>query len=87
VPSGSVAVVITGGAAFIVIESAFESLYEAPFSVFEAMTVKLLVPTAAEVGVPVIAPVEALSDKPAGKAPKVTAHVIGWVPLATSVWL
>jgi hypothetical protein len=38
-------------------------------------------------GDPEIIPVEALSDKPAGKVPDVTLHVIGGVPVAASVWL
>jgi len=38
------------------------------------VTVKLIVPTCGPVGVPVIAPVDVFSDKPAGKLPLVTDH-------------
>ena len=52
---------------------------------FVALTVKLY--AFAVVGVPVIAPVVAFKLKPAGNAPLATAHVIGVVPVALSVWL
>lgn len=61
---------ITGALALIVIPSAFDAAF-APASV--ACAVKLLV--AAPVGVPLIIPVDGASDKPAGSAPAVTAHV------------
>ena len=38
------------------------------------VTVKLMVPTCGPVGVPVIAPVDALSESPEGKLPVVIAH-------------
>ena len=37
------------------------------------VTVKLIVPTCGPVGVPVMAPVAAFSERPAGKLPVVTA--------------
>lgn len=38
------------------------------------VTLKLMVPTCGPVGVPVIAPVDALRESPEGKLPLVTAH-------------
>ena len=48
-----------------------------------ALTVKLYV--SADVGMPVIAPVEAFKLSPAGKLPLVTVQVIGVVPVALSL--
>ena len=52
---------------------------------FVALTVKLNGPAA--VAVPVIAPVVAFRLKPVGRLPLDTAHVIGVVPVAVSLWL
>ena len=52
---------------------------------FVALIVKLNVP--ADVGVPVMAPVVPFKLKPIGNVPLATAHVIGIVPVALSVWL
>ena len=52
---------------------------------FVTLTVKLYV--SADVGMPVIAPVDALKLRPAGRLPPVTAQVIGVVPVALSLWL
>ena len=52
---------------------------------FVAFTVKFDVP--AVVGVPVIAPVVAFKIKPTGSVPFSTAHIIGVVPVAASLWL
>ena len=50
------------------------------------VTVKLNAPVA--VGVPVNAPVEPLSERPAGKVPAVTDQVnVAGVPVAVKVWL
>ena len=46
-------------------------------------SVKFEVP--AVVGVPVIAPVEAFNDRPAGKLPTTVAHVYGVVPPAATI--
>ena len=55
-------------------------------SVSVARTVKSDAPL--PVGVPVMAPLLALSDSPAGSAPDETAKVYGPVPpLAVTVWL
>jgi hypothetical protein len=43
-----------------------------------AVTVKFVVPEA--LGVPVMAPVELLSERPVGKLPVVTAHEYGVTP-------
>ena len=45
------------------------------FSESVTVTVKLIAPVCGPVGVPVIAPVVLLSERPAGKLPVVTAHV------------
>ena len=51
-----------------------------------AVTWKLLVP--GDVGVPEITPVEPLRDRPPGRAPLVTAQLIGELPpVLASVWL
>ena len=52
---------------------------------FVALTVKSNEPIA--VGVPVIAPVVSFKTMPAGSLPLDTAHVIGVVPVAASLWL
>jgi len=52
---------------------------------FVALIVKLNVPAVVEV--PVIAPVVSFKLKPVGSAPPATAHVIGVVPVARSIWL
>ena len=62
-----------------------ERLLELLPAVFVAVTVNVLV--AAVVGVPLITPVLALSDNPAGSEPLVMLHVIGAVPVAASVLL
>ena len=54
-------------------------------SPFVALIVKLEVSTI--VGVPEITPVDGSSDNPVGSVPESTAHVIGAVPVAASVWL
>jgi len=54
-------------------------------AVFVALTVKLYV--SADVGMPVIAPVDAFKFRPAGRLPLVTVQVIGVVPVALSLWL
>ena len=72
VPSGRLVVVITRSAGSTVIESAWVSVSGVPWSSVTS-TVKLAV--SAVVGVPVIAPVEELSDSPLGRAPEYTDHV------------
>ena len=52
---------------------------------FVAATVNENVPAA--VGVPLIVPVDALSDKPVGNDPLDMLHVMGVVPLAVKVAL
>jgi len=73
-PSGNDVVVITTGAAAILIENALLAVVEL-LSV--ALTVKFAVPAAD--GVPLICPAE-LSDRPGGNAPDVIDHVYGGVP-------
>ena len=73
-------VTLSGGALIEMLRFAFAVL--AGFSESVTVTVKLLVPTCGPVGVPVIAPVAALSARPAGKLPVVTAHVYGEAPPA-----
>lgn len=65
VAAGRLAVVIVSGCAFTVIDSAWLA-YAPTMSV--ALAVKFEVP--AVVGVPVIAPVDELSDSPAGRFPE-----------------
>jgi hypothetical protein len=48
-----------------------------------ARTVKVEVPAA--VGVPLMAPVEDLSERPAGRVPLLNDHVMGPVPVALKV--
>ena len=48
-----------------------------------ARTVKVEVPAA--VGVPLMAPVEALSERPAGRVPLLNDHLMGPVPVALKV--
>jgi hypothetical protein len=67
------------GAAFTANPSAAELLPNA----FVALTVKLAVPIA--VGVPLMTPVDPFSERPAGRDPFVTAHVIGVLPEAARV--
>ena len=52
---------------------------------FDAVTANVNVPAA--VGVPLIVPVDALSDKPVGNVPLDMLHVMGVVPLAVKVAL
>jgi len=80
VPSGSVAVVIVGGAAITILRELV------PFPAeLVALTEKVNAPIV--VGVPDITPVEAFRLKPAGKARAEMSHVIGVVPVAARVWL
>jgi len=56
------------------------------FSESVTVTVKLIGPVCGPVGDPIITPLEALSVRPAGKLPAVTAHVYGVIPpVAASV--
>ena len=71
---------VIDGAAFTVRLSCLELLPHA----LVAVTVKAAVPNA--VGVPPMTPLEAFKARPAGRAPLVTAHVIGVLPEALSVW-
>ena len=54
-------------------------------AVFVALTVKLYV--SADVGMPVIAPVDVFRFKPTGNEPPDIDQVIGVVPVALSLWL
>jgi len=54
-------------------------------AVLVALTVKLY--ESADVGMPVIAPVDAFKFKPAGSEPPDIDQVIGVVPVALSLWL
>ena len=86
VPVARLAVVITGAvpvlaAVLTVIES---DLVLLPAEL-DAVTVNENVPAAD--GVPLIMPVDALSDKPVGNDPLDTLHVMGVVPLAVKVAL
>jgi hypothetical protein len=87
IPTGSeVVVMFKVGALMVMLRAAVAVLAEDSESV--TLTVKLMTPTSGPVGVPVIAPVAALSVSPAGKLPTVTAHEYGEVPpAAAKVWL
>ncbi len=75
--------VVTVIAALTTMESAFVAV---ALTVSVALAVKLDVPD--DVAVPVIAPVDALSDSPAGRLPEEMDHVRAPVPpVAASVWL
>ena len=78
VPFGRLAVVMPG-AVLTVIDSAFVA--EAP-TLSATFAVKLDAPEA--VGVPVIAPLEATIDRPAGRLPEDIDHVSGDVPPVTA---
>ena len=59
-----------------------------PVTLWESVAVMVKDDICAVVGVPVIAPVEAFSDKPVGNEPEVTAYVYAAVPPdAVTVWL
>ena len=73
VPAGSELVVIVSVAALIVMLR-FALAVFAGDSESVTVTVKLIMPTCGPVGVPVMAPVDALSESPEGKLPVVTAH-------------
>lgn len=66
--------------AVIVMLSAADAVF-AGDSESVTVTVKLMVPTSVPVGVPLIAPVDAFRERPAGRLPVVTAHdVYGVIP-------
>ena len=79
-PPGSEAVVTAG----ICVTKIFMLLVVFPTGLV-ALTVKSNEPIA--VGVPVIAPVVSFKIRPVGSLPLNTAHVIGVVPVAVSLWL
>lgn len=86
-PVGSEVVVTLKVGALMVMLRAAEAVL-AGDSESVTLTVKLMTPTSGPVGVPVIAPVAALSESPAGKLPTVTAQEYGEVPpAAAKVWL
>ena len=78
VPFGNDVVVIDR-AALIVSESGWVAVRD-PLSV----TRNMMFEVPAAVGVPVIAPVEAFNDRPAGKLLPTVAHVYGVVPPAAA---
>ena len=73
--------VLVAAAALIVIENALVLLP----AEFDAVTLNENVPAA--VGVPLITPVERLSDKPVGSEPLDILHVMGAVPVAVKLAL
>ena len=72
-PVSEVVVTVKVGALMAMLRLAVALL--AGLSESVAITVKLVVPTNGPVGVPVIAPVDVFSERPAGKLPIVTDHV------------
>jgi hypothetical protein len=77
---------VNGGALIVMLRFAVAVLVGLSESV--TVTVKLIAPTCGPVGLPVIAPVEALRLSPAGRLPVVTAHEYGVIPpVAAKVWL
>jgi hypothetical protein len=85
VPFGKEAVLIDNTEALTVMLSALLA-FCCGVELSPTWTVKLLVPAA--VGVPVMAPVAAFKERPAGKAPTVTDQEYGNVPpVADNVWL
>jgi hypothetical protein len=80
VPAGSEAVVIPSGVQATVRENGDEVV-----ALRLSVTRIVGVATCGVVGVPVIRPVEAASERPAGSVPLDTAHVNGLVPPATAI--